>query len=123
MSSVAGKFFVSDRADMVVASIELLVPSDAPSLRDIVGDLQRVALGCAFIEHRRDEVRHARLVERIRIAARSQHEVGCNDRQAATLAQDQRETVRELGGCRRRQLQRTRLTCARHLIAPRLVRR
>ena len=32
MSSVAGKFFVSDRAEIVVASIELLVLSDAPSL-------------------------------------------------------------------------------------------
>ena len=88
---------VSDRAEMVVASIELPVPSDAPSLCDIVCNLKRVALRRAFVEHRGDEVRHAGLVERIRVAAGSQHEVRCDDRQAATLAQDQRETVRERG--------------------------
>jgi hypothetical protein len=32
ISRVAGKFFVSERREMVVASIELDVPSDAPSL-------------------------------------------------------------------------------------------
>ena len=90
-------------------------------LRGLVGDLHGGARRRPLIEHGDREVRQARHVGRIRIAAALDDEIGRGDGQATARAEDQRQTVGELRGLGHGHLQRLRGTRLRRPVAPRLV--
>ena len=79
-SSVAGKFFASDRADTVVESIELLVASDAPSCAtsSAICSALRVVVPSSSIAAAKFASPACR---RVRVAAGLEHQVGGDDRQ------------------------------------------
>src|SRR4029453_6697647 len=60
-------------------------PKRPAKLRNLIGNLQRVSRGRPLVEHRCREVCQTRLVQRVRIAARSEHNARGHQRQSVTL--------------------------------------